>query len=230
MWHRKKLTLSGDAGNINCSLLTVSPWTPGAGRREVSGCYLSPENAIEWVTSRLRGARANLDIIAMLMSAPTLPLFTSTLTAAAAVFPVTQLTQAGRRAAAEMKLAETRMQIPAMPGGLPAASALSVPTLRQASGAQDLITAAGVALPGMDDAMAAFRAKRLDLLNEAQQLLGQLTGKSLDVNVVSVEEDTAAAVREMMEEIPEPDHVFSFCMVFAGDDLSALRGMLKDDK
>ncbi|RTP93090.1 hypothetical protein EKN38_25430 [Enterobacter sp. WCHEn045836] len=228
MWHSKKLTLSGDAASINCSLLSVNPWTPGAGRREASGCYLSPENAIRWATDRLSGAPANLDVTALLMSAPTLSLFASALASAAGIFPVAQLTQTRRRAVAEISLAETRMQLPALVGGLPAASTLSISTLRQATGAQALISAAGVTLPSIDEAMASFKAQRLDLLAQAQRLLEELTAGSLPVKVVSAIGDTAGAVREMLEQTPDADHVFSLCLVFAGEDLSALRGMLGD--
>ena len=110
MWGNKKLVLSPAASGVVCSVLAVSPWTPGAGKQERSGIYLSPENAIEFAAKKLAGAPA-----------------------------------------------------------------------------------------------------------------------SLDVRAVSSIRNTAGAIREMRDDIPSPDHVFTLCLVFAGEDLSALRGMLKDE-
>lgn len=229
MWHNKKLVLNGGAAGIICSVLAVHPWTPGAGKQESSGVYLSPENAISWATKKLAGAPSSLDVTAILFSAPTLPAFVSTLAIAADIFPVTQLTQVWRRANSALNLLETRMQIPAAPGDLPAAAALSVPTLRQASAAQALISSAGDSLPGLSGAMASFNAQRASLLADAQKQLQQLTGASLAVRAVSTMRNTAGAIKEMRDDIPDPDHVFALCLVFAGEDLSALRGMLKDE-
>ncbi|WP_431638385.1 hypothetical protein [Enterobacter mori] len=229
MWSSKKLVLSPGASGVVCSVLAVNPWTPGAGKQESSGVYLSPENAIAWATKKLAGAPSSLDVIAILFSAPTLPAFVGSLAIAAEIFPVTQLTQVWRRANSALSLLETRMQIPAAPGGLPAAAALSVPTLRQASAAQALISAAGDSLPGLGGAMASFNAQRASLLADAQNQLQQLTGASLAVRAVSTVRNTAGAIEEMRDDIPDPDHVFTLCLVFAGEDLSALRGMLKDE-
>lgn len=229
MWVKKKLYLSGDVGNIICSTLAAHPWTPGAGKQERSGLYLSPENAIEFAAKKLAGAPASLDVTALLFSAPTLPAFVGVLATAAEVFPVSQLTQLWRRASSALSLLETRMQLPAIAGGLPAAAALSVSTIRQAGAAQALISAAGGSLPGLSDALASFKAQRASLLADAQQQLQQLTGASLDVRAVSSIRNTAGAIREMRDDIPSPDHVFTLCLVFAGEDLSALRGMLKDE-
>lgn len=229
MWQSKKLTLSGDVGAIICSVLAVHPWTPGAGKQESSGMYLSPENAIEWAAKKLAGAPSSLDVSAILFTAPTLSAFVGVLASAAEIFPVTQLTQVWRRANSALSLLETRMQIPAAAGGLPAAAALSVQTLRQAGAAQALISSAGSSLPGVGEALALFKSQRASLLADAQKQLQQLTGASLDVRAVSTVRNTPGAVKAMRDDIPDPDHVFTLCMVFAGEDLSALRGMLKDE-
>lgn len=229
MWSNKKLVLSPAASGVVCSVLAVSPWTPGAGKQESSGVYLSPENAIEYAAKKLAGAPSSLDVTAILFSAPTLSAFVGVLATAAEIFPVTQLNQIWRRASSALDLIETRMQIPAMAGGLPAAAALSVTTLRQAGAAQSLISAAGGALPGISDALASFKAQRASLLADAHKQLQQLTGASLEVRAVSSIRNTAGAIREMRDDIPSPDHVFTLCLVFAGEDLSALRGMLKDE-
>lgn len=230
MWVKKKLYLSGDVGNIICSTLAAHPWTPGAGKKESSGCYLSPENAITWIAGKLAGAPSDLDVTAMLLTAPSLTSFAAVLATVAEVFPLAQLTQTWRRASVAMTLETSKMQLPASMGGLPAASALSVSTLRQAMAAQAVITAGSAAGGDLSGALSAFREKRASLLASAQKQLQELTGATLDVWTVSAIRNTAGAVQEMRDGIPDPDHVFSLCLVFAGEDLSELRGMLQDGR
>lgn len=230
MWAKKRLTLSGDVSSIICSILVAHPWTPGAGKKESSGHYLSPENAISWTAGKLAGAPSDLDVTAMLLTAPSLTSFAAVLATAAEVFPLAQLTQTWRRASAAMTLETSKMQLPASMGGLPAASALSVPTLRQATAAQAVITAGSAAGGDLSGTLAAFREQRASLLTSAQKQLQELTGATLDVWTVSAIRNTAGAVQEMRDGIPDPDHVFSLCLVFAGEDLSELRGMLKDGR
>lgn len=228
MWQSKKLTVSGDAGAIICSVLAISPWTPGAGQQESSGVYLSPENAIEWAAKKLAGAPSSLDVTALLFSAPTLPAFVDVLATAAAIFPVTQLTQVWRRAISALSLMESRMQLPASAIGLPAAGPLSVPSLRKAASASAMMEGASGVGGDISAALQAFKAARAEVIKEAREALSEITSASLQVSSVSVINNTPGAIGEMRDGIPHPDHVFALCMVFAGEDLAALRGMLKD--
>ena len=132
MWQKK--TLTPTAADVICSTIAISPWTPGAGHREDSGLYLSPENAVAVAASRLTGAPAALDITALLFTAPTVAAFADELSTVAAVFPLQQINEVYRRANTAISLAESRMQIPARTGGLPAAAPLSVSTMRAAAG------------------------------------------------------------------------------------------------
>lgn len=229
MWERKILRLSGATGGIVCSVMEITPWTPGAGQKTLSGVYLSPENAVTTAARRLAGLSPRLDITALMFSAPTLTSFTEVLAQAAVVFPLASLMQTHRRALSALTLAQTRMQIPSPPNGLPAMAPLSVPSLRQASAA--VAMSSGSAGGGdIADAMASFRAQRSNMIAAATATLDSLTGRTLPVRAVSVAGDVPGAVREMREGVPHPDHVFSLCLVFIGEDLTALRGMLNDER
>ncbi|WP_312156358.1 hypothetical protein [Lelliottia nimipressuralis] len=228
MWSSKKLTLSPDAAGVVCSVLAVNPWTPGAGKQESSGVYLSPENAIEWAAKKLAGAPSNLDVTAILFTAPTLSAFITRLDAAAAAFPLSAITQVQRRARSALSLMESRMQLPVAANGLPAAGPLSVSSLRKAASAAAMVESAGGVGSDISGALQAFKAARASALKDAREVLEIIAGASLQVSAVSSQKNTAGAVKDMREGIPNPDHVFSLCVVFAGADLGALRGMLKD--
>lgn len=226
MWQKKTLTPA--AADVICSTIAISPWTPGAGHREDSGLYLSPDNAVAFAASRLAGAPAVLDVTALLFTAPTVATFAGVLSAAAAVFPLQQINEVYRRANTAISLAESRMQIPVRAGGLPAAAPLSVSTMRAAAAAGSIVSA-GSSTPGdIAAALQAFGQQRVSLLAAAQQQLQQIAAGSVDVWTVSTVKNTAGAVSEMRDSVPNPDHVFALCVVFAGADLAALRGMLKD--
>lgn len=229
MWVRKKLQLSGEAGQIICSVLPVHPWTPGAGKKEATGVYLSPENAIAWATAKLASAPASLDVTAILLTAPTLTAFIAELATMAAIFPLPAITQVYRRATAAAALPDSRMQIPVAASGLPAAAPLSVSSLRVAA---DAAASVASALPGGADiaaALLAFQAERAAMLDAARNELAALAGSPVSVDVVSSVGNVPGAIADMREDIPHGDHVFSLCIVLAGADLSAFRGMLSDD-
>ncbi|AVY99390.1 hypothetical protein DAI21_17895 [Lelliottia sp. WB101] len=230
MWQSKKLTVTGDAGAIICSVLAISPWTSGAGKKESSGVYLSPENAVAWATKKLVSAPSSLDVTAIMVSAPTLSAFATQLAAFEAAFPLASIAEVKRKAVSALSLVESRMQIPAAAGGLPAAAVLSVATLRKAASASAMGDAAAGAGDDIATALRAFKAKRADMLKQAQEELTTITGGSFAVSAVSSVKNTTGAISEMRKEIPHPDHVFSLCIVFAGEDLVELRGMLKDDQ
>lgn len=228
MWSSKRLVLSPDAAGVICSVLAVNPWTPGAGKQESSGVYLSPENAIAWATKKLAGAPSSIDVTALLFSAPTLPAFISLLDAVAAVFPLPAITQVQRRATSALSLVESRMQLPVAAGDLPAAGPLSVSLLRKAASAAAMVASGTGAGGDIGNALETFKAARAQAIKESREVLEQISGASLQVNAVSSVKNTPGAIAEMREGVPNPDHVFSLCVVFAGADLTELRGMLRD--
>ncbi|EIY5008390.1 hypothetical protein I4540_17910 [Klebsiella michiganensis] len=228
MWAKKRLAPSAAADGLMCSVLVVHPWT-SAGQRTGTGHYLSPGNAIESAASRLAGAAAGADVTAWLITAPTLTEFISQLASLAAIFPLPEVSALYRRAATAASLATSRMQIPSTPGGLPAARALSVSTLRRAALSAQTASAGQAATPDLSSALAAFKQQRAALIAAAEQESVGIGAQSLAVYSVSVAGDVTGAIREIREDIPDTDHVFTLCLAFIGDDLTAIRGMLHDE-
>lgn len=226
MWQKKIFTPA--AADVICSTIAISPWTPRAGRREPSGYYLSPENAIAFAAGKLAGAPAGYDVTALLVTGGTLPGFIAALSTLAGAFPLPAVEQVYRRARTALTLNESRMQIPALAGGLPAAAPLSVATMRRAAAATAVIGTGSPSLPDIDSALQAFRQQRAELLAAARQQLDEITAGAVGVYAVSAS-GLANALRAMKENIPHPDHVFSLCLIFAGADLAPLRGMLRDE-
>lgn len=235
MWHKSILRIPANLAPVNCSTVAVHPWAFGVGQTEQSGSFLSPVNAINNLASRLVGVNGDQDVVILLITAKTLSEFITLLTAAAEVFPIPALTQVQRRAKAALSLDVSKMQIPARPGGLPAAAPLSVATTRQASGAQALQkaisdTAAGSSSEAIGVALAAFKQQRAALLSEANNSLEQLQGASVPVWSISVEGNTQTAITEMKKDIPDSQAVFSLAVMFVGADLAPLRAMVVNDE
>ena len=122
------------------------------------------------------------------------------------------------------------MQIPARASGFPSPMPLSVASLRGASAAAALLNSVqGGGGGSLADALETFRAQRAAVIAAAQESLTGITGRAVGVYTVSTVGNTAGAVREMRDGIPNPDHVFSLCLVMAGDDLTEIRRMLHDE-
>ncbi|HGM4960281.1 TPA: hypothetical protein ACKPZ6_003859 [Serratia liquefaciens] len=231
MWEQKRLHIPENLQGVTCSTVVAHPWVFGLGQEEDSGFYLSPPNAVNYLVTRLAGASVRQDVTVILLAAPTLAAFVAVLTTAAEVFPIAPLTQVQRRAKTAISLATSRMQLPAVAGGLPPAVPLSVSTTRQAVGAQSLIQAiADAAAPstpeGITAALAEFTRSRAALLDAAKEGLAQLQAGNVDVWAVSAIGDTQTAARLMREGVPEADRVFTLALMFVGDDLAPLRTML----
>ncbi|AJJ68153.1 hypothetical protein [Yersinia pseudotuberculosis] len=230
-WHKSTLRIPKNLAPVSCSTVAVHPWSFGVGQTEKSGSFLSPDNAINALASRLTGADSDQDVLILLITAKTLAEFITLLTAAAEVFPIPSLTQVQRRAKAALSLDSSKMQIPAKPGGLPASAPLSVATTRQASGAQALQkaisdTAAGSSSAAIGAALAAFAQQRAALLAGAASSLGQLQGASVPVWSLSVEGNTQTAITTMKKDIPDGQAIFSLALLFVGADLAPLRAMV----
>lgn len=230
MWISKTLRPAADVDGIMCSVSAVGPWTPGAGQQEESGSYLSPENAVSWMVTKLAGAPSDMDVVAMLLTAPTLPAFITTLSKAADVFPVPALAQVYRRAMTASTLSESRMIKPATAGGQFTFAPLSLTPTRRAAGARTAINAGNVST-SVDPAalLSTLTARRAELLNQLRQEAEGIAAQAVQLHVVQSNGDVAGAVREMKEGFPNPDHVFSLGLIFTGENLSALREGLHDE-
>lgn len=233
MWRKAKLAFTDEMTALSCSIVPAHPWIYGLGQSAETGVYLSPQNAVNYLASKLSGQADSADVVVFMVSADTQPEFMNNLDAMASVFPVPAFTQVRRQAQAAAELAVTRMQIPAkVANGLPAAQLLSVSTSRQALNAARIAAAkaeasAGASLAGMADALDSFRKARDTALASINEALDGLKRKSADAWVFTGTGSLNTAATEMLRDIPAASSVYCVAVMFVGE-LDTLRTMIHD--
>ncbi|MDT3252745.1 hypothetical protein QZQ97_17655 [Serratia sp. root2] len=231
MWHLARLGFPDELQAVTCSLLTVHPWTYGAAQVTESGPYLSPQNAINYLAEKLRGAGGIQDVIVFLLTSYALPDFKASLDSMAGVFPLPVFMQTARKSAAALQLDTTKMQLPGvMGGGLPASMPLSIGTCRTAINAQRLATAAaqasqGTSLEGIENALNALSSLRQQASQAAADALAELQGKSVQVWTYQAHGEPANIAADIVNGVPVPDAIYTMGAMFTGD-LEGLKGMI----
>lgn len=229
-WKKKTFRLTAEFPAVICSLLAVNPWSSDAGSKTASGSYLSPTNAIEDLAARLSQVGGDKDIVIVMLSAPSPDSFIGQMQQLAQAFPLPVIGQACRRAQTQLSLQVSKMQLPAQAlGGLPAAEVLSVSTARQVASAHAIAQAAANASGDIDALSAAitqFKVARTAALSRIQQVSAALQQNTCPVWSFCYSGDIQTARIEMQKDIPHPDHVFTLAMMFVGDNLAPLRGLL----
>ncbi|MEL5520214.1 hypothetical protein ACUNHR_24535 [Serratia sp. IR-2025] len=223
MWKYSQLGFPDNLASISCSLLTVNPWTYGAGQVTPSGNYLSPENAVKFLAGKLKTSGGKPGVVCFLITATQSAKFLSDLAAFAALLPLPDLQRTARKAVAEAELAATKMQLPGLQGsGLPDVAPLSLSTTRAAKNAQRIRAAAESAAGGMsfDDITGALQSLE-DTASQAQQAaeqaLAELQSRRVDVWMFSDEGHPANIANNLMNGIPEPDAIYTLGALFVGD-------------
>ncbi|MEG2692102.1 MAG: hypothetical protein RR987_16670 [Hafnia sp.] len=210
--------------------MAVNPWSSDAGSKTASGSYLSPTNAIEDLTAQLSQAGGDKDIVIIMLTAPSSEGFIGQMQQLAQAFPLPVVGQACRMAQTQLTLQVSKMQLPARAlGGLPAPAALSVSTVRQIAGAHAIAQAAASAggdIEALSAAITQFKAARAAALSHIQQVSTALQQNICPVWSFCYSGDIQTARIEMKKDIPHPDHVFTLAMMFVGDNLAPLRGLL----
>ncbi|WP_310606956.1 hypothetical protein [Buttiauxella brennerae] len=231
MWRRVTLAIPPDLPAVNCVLLSVSPWTYGAGQAQESGSYLSPENALKWLAEQMSKYSGPSQVFAVLITAGQIEQFKSALSALAGVLPLPDVNKTIRRAASAQTLALSRTQIPDNASNLPPIAALSSATTRKASTAQRVISAGQSAGIGtsFDDIAAQideFTALAEGVASQASAALDGLAGVSAPAWVYTENGDPATIAGNMRKEPPEPAAVFTLGLVFIGD-MEQLKRIIK---
>lgn len=231
MWQRATLGFHDNLVPISCSLLTVNPWTYGAAQVTESGPYLSPQNAVDYLADKLRGAGGAQDVIVFMLTGYTLPDFKATLGTMAGVFPLPIFMQTARKCTAAITLETSKMQLPGRAGGgLPAITPLSVATSRTALNAQRLAKAAaeasqGASLEGIAADLLSLSALRQQASQAAADALAELQGKSVQVWTYQAHGEPANIAADIVNGVPASDAIYTMAALFAGD-LEGLKGMI----
>lgn len=233
MWRDARLAFSDSMSAVNCSIIPAHPWVYGLGQLNDSGGYLSPANALGYLAGKLATSGGNGDVIVMMIAENTHDIFMTALKELATVFPAPAFTQVSRMAAAAAELSAVKMQLPVKVDALPVAAPLSVSTSRLAANAQRIAAAQLEAATGTNPAalqsqVAGFvkeRAAQLAALSGAMDELKQASAKVWAFNYTG--NHTAAAL-ELLKGFPQATAVHTAAMMFIGDSLSDLQGMIHD--
>lgn len=234
VWKYRKVALSGDIAQINCGISTVHPYLYGVGQQTDSGNYLSPVNALTFLSRQLVKAGDYSEAIIFLISGDSEADFISQLKSVTNVLPVPSLTQIKRLAESSAQLAIEKMIIPApINTALSSSAPLSVASMRSALNALAVKRAqddagGSFSLEQLKQSVAGFSDLRDGMLSDIAADFEELRGKSANVWVFSGQGNVINSVGGMMKNIPQATSVHSAAVMFMGDDLTAIRGMIHE--
>ncbi|MFD0966254.1 hypothetical protein ACFQ02_05230 [Seminibacterium arietis] len=250
-WQQKTLKLNQKAeqalkDNLNgkptaCNLtlkgikMGVHNWTHGI--EEKSNRYLSPENAVKALKAKLTDhADPNLpqsavQIVAIMVTSPSLDDFITACEQVQILLPEPVFKQAYDYAKASRTLQDSKMiKTPTI-----ASPAFSKPaditpqTSRQLQGilrnAQAVATASQAADPFT--ALAKLKEAKKARDQQNQQQVQKLLATSVKVYTFQGDGMAASAV-QIEKNIPTSQHIFTACLMFIGEDLTNIKGMLHD--
>lgn len=229
MWQRVTLGFPDNLEAISCSLLSVNPWTYGAGQVTPSGNYLSPENAVKYLAARLKTAGGSPGVVGFLVTSTQSDRFLDDLASFADLLPLPDLKKTARKALAQAELAVTKMQLPGVQGfGIPDVAPLSLSTTRAALNAQRIQAAAASAAGGMSfddiaDALQSLENAASQAQQQAEQALSDLKNKRVDAWMFSDAGNPSNVANNLMHGIPETDAIFTLGTLFVGDVSQLLR-------
>ncbi|MEI9788374.1 hypothetical protein V5094_11925 [Moellerella wisconsensis] len=232
-WRKSLMKMSPTLSGLTCSMVHAHPFVYGLGQKADTGSYLSPSNAINHITKKLSGA-AETEIVVMMICAKTQREFMTLLQLFSTVLPLPVFSQVERMAKTAESLQTTKMQLPAQQfGGLPKPQALSTSSSRATINAQLIEQAKNSAssesgIDMMKSAMSGFKSARENALKEIDNKLNELLGKSVDIWSFTGKGTGDYLAEQLKKDIPEPDAVLTLATLFAGSELSALKGMLHD--
>ncbi|MFP9230129.1 hypothetical protein [Pectobacterium cacticida] len=233
MWRDAIIRFPSEISAINCAVVPVHPWVYGVGQKTATGSYLSPSNALAYLASRLRAAAGDTAVTVFMVSSTAQADFIQQLERLTGVFPAPTFTQVARMAKAAAALDRVKMQLPAKSQSLPAAAPLSVPTNRQALNAKRIAEAqTKAAVPTNTDSikskLASFAAERGNMLATISQGLSALQKGSARAWVFTGKGHSSVIAAELVKNIPQPSAVYTAAMMFVGESLDALEGMIHE--
>ncbi|MFB9995852.1 hypothetical protein [Providencia rustigianii] len=232
-WRKSVMKMSPTMSGTTCSMVQAHPFVYGLGQRTETGSYLSPTNAIKHIAKKLVGA-GEIDIVVMMVCAKTQAEFMNLLQLFSAVFPLPVFAQVERMAKTAANLQVTKMQLPgAQFGGLPKPQTLSTTNSRATMNAQLIELAKNSAgsvssIDAMKSAMSRFKSTRETALKDIGNKLADLLGKSTIIWSFTGFGTGDYLAEHLQKEIPEPDAILTLATLFAGSELSSLKGMLHE--
>jgi len=234
MWREANLAFSDAVKAAECSVIAAHPWVYGLGQQTDNGAYLSPANAVGWLSARLAATGGTGEVVIFMVTGQTQEIFMNGLNALSDVFPAPAFTQVRRLAASAASLALEKMQIPARgTASLPPSVPLSVPTSRMAAAAAAISAAQGSSGGGIAQLkarLAEFSKARETMLADIAAGMGALKAKSARASVFTASGDLQGMPLQLGRDIPDMSAVHTVAMMMIGKNLEGIRSMIHEFK
>lgn len=230
-WTQGVLRMPSNLSALSCSVIAAHPWVPELGQHNRSGGYLSPLNAITYLSKKLLENGAGTHNIIMMVCENTQAELLTSLDAVTSVLPMPELKQVRRLAQSFGELEQVKMLLPELASALPAPVTVATNTTRQAMNAArieaaKLAASAASSVSGITSELAGFLQERTSVLDSITQGMKELQGKSAKAWVFNMKGDVTTTALELLKNLPRPDAVHTAAILFTGSDLSALEALI----
>ncbi|HHG1749011.1 TPA: hypothetical protein ACPUQ4_001783 [Klebsiella pneumoniae] len=232
-WIYADIAFREDISQLGCSVVAAHPWIYGIGQQTENGSYLSPGNAVNYLSGILSGVNQASEVVIFLVCGNNHDDFMQNLGAFTAILPFPALIQVKRLAQSAADLEHEKMLIPAAAMAFPASMPLSTLTTRAALNAQRVAeaqtqAASGFSLKSAKAVLADFIQERGNILSEVANSLESLKGKSARAWAFTAQGDITTTLRTMVKDIPAASAVHCAAVMMVGENLAGLREMIHE--
>ncbi|MDY4281043.1 MAG: hypothetical protein SOX56_08270 [[Pasteurella] mairii] len=252
MWKKQVLTLSpqaklaieNNAKGINSPFVLsakgtkigVHNWSHGV--KEQSNYYLSPRNAVKVFAEKLtdysdpQRPQGEQEMVALMVTSGDMDEFIAKLEKVRVLLAEPAFKQALDYAKSSKSLQETKMiKTPTISYPAFGGQADITPSANRAMQSILRNSASGVNAKNIADPMTAIQSllqKKAEREKQNQQKVTQMLTTSAEVYAFITRGRLEQAEMEMQLNIPSDSNIYTACVLFIGDDLSSIRGMLVD--
>lgn len=236
--HSLEANLRGEVSPFNLSAfgvkIGVHNWSHGI--EEKSNKYLSPENAVKVFMQKLNdGADSNRpqgeqDVVAVMVATSDIDSFISTLEQVAILLPEPVFKQAYDYAKSSKSLADTKMvKTPQITHPAFAKPADITPqSARELQGIMRNVASSAVSGGDPTAIIEQLKQRKAERQAQNQQRIEKLLNASAQVYGFTARGFLPEIAASMNKNVPNASHIFTACICFIGDDLSNIRGMMRD--
>ncbi|OOF85487.1 hypothetical protein BKG93_04525 [Rodentibacter ratti] len=252
MWQQQKLKLSPQAKTIlqNAQKGIISPFSLSVtgtklgvhnwshGIKEKSNHYLSPENAVKALAAKLvdyadpNRPKGVQDIVAIMVTNSNIDQFIADLEKVRELLPEPIFKQALDYAKSSKDLQTTKMiKTPTMANPAFSNGADITPgSARTMQGILRNATAAAVAAQTKDPmaAIEALKAAKAERDKQNNEKVEKMLNTVANIYAFSVSDLLEVAETKIKLNVPVASNIFTACVMFVGNDLTPIRGMLQD--
>lgn len=241
MWQKHSLklpTTNTRGGNASFLLsgtkIAVHNWTHG--KKEASGQFLSPENAVNAIAAKfsdysdVHRPKGEVDAVLLLITSPHESEFIEQLDALSGVLDYSEVKQAAAYAKANQGLSVSKMvkpptiQYPAFNANADLTPSIGR-QMQAVQNAQNLASLSGGDIFATLNQLKALKAEKAQQLAEKTAKLTAIKAEAF----VCIEHGFLDVIAQNLQEgLPTSENIYSFLIAFVGENLQALRNMVEE--